>query len=409
MSRIVAVLVVAILSACTITQPRNPAPIESLTGDYPPAIPNIPGARYWGDRAPPDIATYLAEIDAQRRAAGLNTNNISIALSGGGDDGAFGAGLMRGWTATGRRPQFATVTGVSTGALSAPFVFLGPDYDKTLQMLYGGLSPDAYYVERSLLTILPNASVSDSAPLFGLIEKYADEGMLAKVAAEHRRGRRLLIQSAHLDAQRPVIWDLGAIASSGAPNALEVFRKALLASASIPVAFPPVVFKVEVNGRIYDELHADGGVISEDTTLAGWAYDIRRTRDQRRSGLRPRTIYLVRNGRIDPEPSTTEYSLVGIAGRAVSTLIKEQGLSNILSAYETAKLFGADFRVTWIGRDFDHPYPAPFDPGYMKALQQYGYDLMLSGDAWESRPPMLMSDEERRRSPRLRKTASDGS
>jgi hypothetical protein len=357
--------------------------------------------RYWADTPPKNLDDLLVEIEAQRRASGVDKDIVNVAISGGADNGAFGAGLMKAWSDLGTRPEFTVVTGVSTGALSAPFVFLGPDYDDQLAELFaGGNPPSAYFKKRSILSILPKASAVDSAPLFKLIKKYGTADMLAKIAREHKRGRRLLVQSTHLDAQRAVIWDLGAIAVSGAPNALDVFHKVLLASASVPGAFPPVLFNVEVDGQIYDEIHADGGVISEDTTLARWQYDLRESREERADSQRPSALYLIRNGRVEPEPETTKYTLIGLAGRSISTLIKMQGIGNILTAYASARISGADFKVTWIGRDFDAPYPGPFDPVYMKALYQYGYDLMKAGEAWENKPLMLMNDEERRRSPR---------
>jgi hypothetical protein len=184
---------------------------------------------------------------------------------------------------------------------------------------------------------------------------------------------------------------------SGAPNALEVFHKALLASASVPGAFPPVLFNVEVDGHIYDEVHGDRGVISEDTTLAEWQFNLRELREEQASNLKPSTRYVIRNGKIEPEPETVEYSLLGLGGRAVSTLIKLQGVGDIVTAYESAKIRGSDFRVTWIGRDFDAPYPGPFYPVYMTALYHSGYDLMKASEAWDKKPLMLMSDEERLR------------
>ncbi|MBY8977073.1 patatin-like phospholipase family protein [Rhodobacteraceae bacterium NNCM2] len=409
MKIIVNLMIVLVIAACSTSIERHPVPVSELSKPYPPAIPNIPNARYWGDVAPPNLEELLTEIAQQRKTSGLNGKMSVLALSGGGDDGAFGAGLLKGWTDLGTRPEFVTITGVSTGALSAPFVFLGPEYDDDLKTLYGGLTPDAYSVQRSIFEILPKASVESSAPLAELIEQYFTKEMFDKIAAEHKRGRRLMIQSTHLDAQRPVIWDLGAIASSGAPNAMAVIRKALLASASIPVAFPPMIVDVEVGNETFDELHVDGGVMSEDTTLTRWEYDLRRDSEKLNLDPAPRTIYVVRNGRIEPEPASTEYSLLGIAGRSVSTLIKSQGVANIVEAYEGAKLIGADFRVTWIGRDFDYPEKEPFASDFMQALYKYGYDLMMSGDAWEERPLMLMSDEERLKSPRGGGAGSDGS
>lgn len=343
-------------------------------------------------------------------AAGLTGETSALAISGGGADGAFGVGVLRGWTETGTRPEFVTVTGVSTGALTAPFAFLGPEYDDTLATLYGGLAPDSYFEMRSIFSILPNVSVTSSAPLFELIIEYADEEMLRNVAREHKRGRRLFVQTTNLDAQRAVVWDLGAIASSGAPNALDVFRKALLASASIPIAFPPVIFEVEVDGKRYDEMHVDGGVIAQSTTLASWQYNIAKERASRGASTgAPDKLYLIRNGRLDPDPKALDYSMLDIAGQAVSTMIKVSGFTDVIVAYETAKFLGADFLVTWMGQDFTQKSPEPFDANYMKALQQYCYDLMVSGQVWETKPEMYMSDEERRLSPRMGGIRSDTS
>ncbi len=378
------------LSACA-GEPRNPAPIEKLNQAV---IPNLETARYWGDEPPENLDEIIAEIEAQRDASDLGGDITVLALSGGADDGAFGAGLLNAWTELGDRPEFTVVTGVSTGALSAPFAFLGPDYDDDLRLVYGGLPPEKIFKPQNWLNILPSASFEDSSQLAELIAGFADEEMLAAIAKEHQRGRRLFVQTSHLDAQRPVIWDLGAIASSSAPNAADVFRNALLASASVPVAFPPVMFEVEIDGELFDEMHADGGVISESTILSAWQPDL----SERSYGPEGMTfsVYVVRNGRISPEPKQVKRSLTGIGGRAVSTLIKQQGVGDLLSAYVTADLRGADFYVTWIGDDFQHEYPGPFDPDYMQALFRHGYDLMMSGQTWSDKPPILMNAEERK-------------
>jgi hypothetical protein len=355
----------------------------------------MPHVRFWADVPPSDLDVLIAQLGEQRRAAGIGDETYMLALSGGADNGAFGAGLLNAWTRLGTRPEFTIVTGVSTGALSAPFAFLGPDYDEELRAVYGGFPRDRIFRLRNLFSILPSASVADTQPLADLIAHFADEEMLAAVAREHRRGRRLLVQSANLDAQRAVIWDLGAIADSGAPDALMIFRKALLASASIPVAFPPVLFQVEAGGRIYDEMHVDGSVISAATVLAEWQVDLDEM--ARRNGAMPKAIsmYVVRNGRIAPEPEIVNHALIPIAGRSINTLLKMQGVGDLLSAYTAASVRGADYFVTWIGEEFQHEYPGPFDPGYMTALYEYGFELMTSGNAWARKPPILMTEDER--------------
>jgi len=380
------------VSACA-ALPRQPVP-ESLYTDA--IIPGIPQARYWADEPPADLEALHGDLARQRAASGLGKDVVLLALSGGADDGAFGAGLLTAWTKLGGRPEFTVVTGVSTGALSAPFAFLGPDYDDRLKELYGGFPANRIFEPRSWLNILPRASVADVGPLEELIAKFADEDMLAAIAREHRRGRRLLIQTTNLDAERPVIWDLGAIAASGAPNAIEIFRKALLASASIPVAFPPVLFDVEAGGEHYDEMHVDGGVVSAATVLSDWQVDLNRIQGgSKASKSAGYSVYLVRNGKISPEFQKVERTLVSIAGRSLGTLLKVQSGGALLSTYATAELRGAAYHATWIGDDFKHPRPAAFDVDYMRALYQYGFDLMMSGNAWFDRPPVLMSAEER--------------
>ncbi len=186
-----------------------------------------------------------------------------LAISGGGANGAFAAGLLVGWSDAGTRPEFTMVSGVSTGALAAPFAFLGPAYDERLRGVFTTYSTSDLVVRRNLLSILTGHSVFDTEPLEKVIARYVDQSMMETIAVEFRKGRRLWIATTNLDAGRPVIWNIGAIANSGAPGALELIHKVMLASASVPGAFPPVIIEVEANGNLYDEMHVDGGIISQ--------------------------------------------------------------------------------------------------------------------------------------------------
>lgn len=338
------------------------------------SVPGMPDVRHWRGRIPKNLPAKAAEIQEQRRAANIAENFKMLALSGGSDDGAFAAGLVAAWTARGDRPELQVVTGVSTGALAAPFVFLGPDWDDELKEVYGGFLPDRIFKTRNLLAILPRASAADLSPLADTIAQFVDDGFIAEVAREHRRGRRLYVQTVNLDAQEAVIWEMGAIAASGASTAAEVFREVLLASASVPGLFPPILIEVVLDGAFFDEMHVDGGVISQSTVLSEWQPDLRGQFSYPEDD-RP-TYYLIRNGRISPEPEEIDYDLLEIAGRAASTMIKSQGRDDLLTAHNVARLRDADLYLAWIGEDFDAPYPAPFDPSYMRALYQYGYDLM---------------------------------
>lgn len=377
-----------LLGACSLSIDRNPAPIATMTAPDPPPLAGLPPdepVRFWGDTPPPGLGAFLAEIAGQRKVSGLDTPPIDLAISGGSDRGAYGAGLISGWTAAGNRPVFHTVTGISTGALSAPLVFLGPAYDRELELIYGGIPADQIFLRRSIFQILPQVSAVDSSPLAARIAEFLDTEMFAEIAREHERGRRLLVQTTHLDAQRPVIWDIGALATVGTERALEVARKALLASASIPGAFPPVVFEVSVGGAAFDELHGDGGVVSESTVLARWQGGL----SEDVIGELPRggTLYVIRNGRIDPEPEQIDYALLDLASRSIDTLIKAQGVGDLSRASEIAEDRGQAFFVTWIEEGFNRPYTTPFEAEYMRALFDYGYRKMVSGQAWSRRLP----------------------
>ncbi len=374
------------LAACASTPPRNPLPADLLAAAE---VPGIPCGRQWALDARPDPARLertVRELEAaypDRFRSGGDAVLSLMSLSGGADQGAFGAGFMRGWTESGTRPEFTIVTGVSTGALSAPFVFLGPDYDDDLAKVYRTPLKDVA-IERSLLAAWETGSVFDTTPLFKLIQEFADEDFLDAIAREHAKGRRLFVQSTSLDAKRPVLWDLGCIASSDAPDRAEVFHKALLASASIPVAFPPVRMEVEAGGARYDELHADGGVISQTTSLGSLLVHLGQPFAER--GYSPRRVmYVIRNGRLLPRYKVVEQTLEDLSNNAVSTMISVSGATDLVLAYELAAQTDFTFQATWIAEDFTRPYSGPFDPAYMEALQAYGHQRFKSGKPWADR------------------------
>ena len=216
-------------------------------------VPGIPGARLWADD--PAIATGPRSVVSRTRAQ----QPVVLALSGGGADGAFGAGLLTGWTARGNRPQFTFVTGASAGALMAPFAFLGPRYDEILRGVFAS-GEMANLLQSDGLAGLFGAGLFKTAPLRDLIARHVDDALLAAVAREYQTGRRLYIVTTNLDAQRTAIWDMGKIASSSDPGALELFRNVMTASASIPGVFSPMLIDVEAQGKRFAEMHVDGGV-----------------------------------------------------------------------------------------------------------------------------------------------------
>lgn len=384
-------LLALIIQGCA-TPHRLPAVPQEITTRA--VIPGIPRARYWvgGDIEPlmqEGLASFKRERELLAKSGHLDRLPPAqyLAISGGGDMGAFGAGLLNGWTETGTRPEFKLVTGISTGALIAPFAFLGPDHDDTLKEVYTMISPKNIYERRNIIAALFNDGLSDNAPLFRLIQGRITEELLREIAEEYRKGRLLLIGTTNLDVLRPVVWNIGAIAASGDPSALELVRNILLASAAIPGVFPPVMIDVEVNGHTYQEMHVDGGAAAEvflfPPTLLATA---------RAHGVdtqRERKLFIIRNARLDPEWAAVERRTMSIAGRAVTSLIQTQGLGDLYRLYVTAERDGMDYNLAFVGQEFKAQHKEDFDTQFMRALFNYGYELGRKGYVWHKTPPGL--------------------
>jgi hypothetical protein len=377
-----------LVAGCSIP-PREPAvPRVDTTRAQPLGLPNV---RFFADGDPKPmieegmdaVRREVATLQAEGKPIRPLPPAYFLAVSGGGDNGAFGAGLINGWTELGTRPQFKMVTGVSTGALIAPFAFLGSAYDVQLREVYTTMTPDKVYVARGLTAALFNDAMADTSPLAGVIAKYANQPLLDAIAAEYRKGRLLMIGTTDLDAQRPVIWNIGAIAASGHPGALELVRKILRASAAIPGAFEPVMIDVEVDGKKYQEMHVDGGAIAQ---LFLYPPSI----DVAGSGLkRERHAYIIRNARLDPDYAMAERRTITIAGRAINTMLAASGYNDVIRTYFVTKRDGVDYSLAYMGSDFTYPKKGEFDQAYMRALFAYGRDQILSGRAWHKVPPGL--------------------
>jgi hypothetical protein len=349
-------------------------------------------ARFWGDGD--TTAFRQAMVDSfYREAAALQAAGHEgplppaefLAISGGGENGAFGAGLLVGWSEAGTRPVFKGVTGVSTGALTAPFAFLGSDYDDEIREVYTTISADDVLIERNYIAAVTQDALADNAPLRATIARYFDQDMLDAIAAEHAKGRVLLIGTTNLDARRPVIWNIGAIAASGHPRALELVHDILVASAAIPGAFPPVMIDVTVDGETYEEMHVDGGASSQVFVYPPGLNIAEESRE--RHVTRERRLYVIRNARLDPEWADVERSTLSILERAVSSLIQTQGVGDLYRIYLAAERDGIDFNLAHIPRSFDTPLNEPFETAYMRDLFQVGYDLAVDGYPWAEAPP----------------------
>jgi hypothetical protein len=313
-----------------------------------------------------------------------------LAISGGGDNGAFGAGLLDGWTAAGTRPEFKAVTGVSTGALIAPFAFLGPKYDHVLEKVYTTSSQRDIFKKRGLIKGVFSDGMADTRPLAKLIASYVNQEFLDEIAAQRARGRLLLVGTANLDTLEPVIWDMTAIASSRAPNAIALFRSILLASASIPGAFPPVMIEVNADGTPHAEMHVDGGTMAQ-VFLYPPSLNISKTDPALQ---RKRTVYIIRNARLDADWASVERRTLSIATRAIASLTRAQGIGDLHRIYLTAKRDGIDFNLAFIPASFNTPHHEEFDTNYMKALFTTGKEMAAAGYPWQKYPPGFESDVE---------------
>lgn len=311
-----------------------------------------------------------------------------LGVSGGGDNGAYGAGVLNGWTERGGRPEFFLVTGVSTGALTAPFAFLGSKRDAELKAVYTEITLADVLVMRGVTAAIWNDGMADNTPLFRTISRYLDETMLAEIAAEYDKGRLLLIGSTNLDAQQPVIWNIGAIAKSGHPKALETVRKVLLASAAIPGAFAPVLFDVTVDGRTHQELHVDGGAFAQVFLYPPIVGALRRERIAKRLPVAPVRAWVIRNARLDADWADVERRTYGIAGRAIASMIASSGYNDVVRIYNASLRDQVDYNLTFIGSDFTVEYDKPFAQAYMRPLFAYGRERELAGTAWVKQPPI---------------------
>ncbi|HEX7009661.1 MAG TPA: patatin-like phospholipase family protein [Phycisphaeraceae bacterium] len=385
--------VLPIAAGCVIRGEPVPAALADQAD-----LPGMPDVRSWSEAIDPALRQSLRDSIEQERAYyaahpdETRPERVSLlALSGGGAQGAFGAGLLVGWSEAGTRPQFKVVTGVSTGALIAPLAFLGPEYDDELREAYTTIETrDVLRPGRPLLTFLfGGQALADTTPLRRLVARFVDEEVLQAIAREHAKGRRLLIGTTNLDAQRPVIWNMGEIAASGHPRALELFRDVIVASASIPVAFPPVYIEVKAGSDTFEEMHVDGGVVAQ-VFLFGGGFSV--LEEARRTATTPRPIdlYVIRNGSPDPAWQAVTPRLLPIASRSIDTLLKFNGLNDLLRLHAIAVRDGMTFHLAYIPGDLPFEPAEAFDPEYMARLFNLAYEAAAAGYPWREQPPVSL-------------------
>jgi predicted acylesterase/phospholipase RssA len=387
--RLVLIGLAVSLAGCGVL-PRNPVPPE-LTAAA--TVPGMPDVRAWAGRPNPAIERDFERSFEQESPADFPRGPDGIvryphlALSGGGSNGAFGAGFLNGWSATGTRPVFKIVTGVSTGALMAPFAFLGGQYEAVLQEFYTTTSNrDIFAVGWILISLLRGDSLADTGPLAALIARHVDAAFLREVADAHNRGRRLYMGTVDLDSQQFVVWNMGLIAGYGHPDALELFRKVMLASASIPIAFPPVFFDVEAGGRRYDEMHVDGFVAATVFLNAG-VFRAALLHERAGRGTAREDLFVIHNGQLREPPSPTPRSLPGIASRVIEASGRAGLVGDLFRIYAFAQREQASFHWVTIAENVELAGPEVFDPVKMGELYEVGRKAALAGPVWETRPP----------------------
>ena len=336
-------------------------------------IPGISGARLWADD--PTIGT------GRRVVSPLALKQPTVlALSGGGAYAAFGAGLLNGWSTRGTRPQFTIVTGASSGALIAPFAFLGAEQDETLRSIFTSGEMETLLQPDGLMGLL-GTGLYKKAPLRELIARHVDAKLLNAIAIENRAGRRLYVVTTNIDAQRTAIWDMGKIAASDDPRSLELFRNILTASASIPGLFSPVLIDVEANGRHFAEMHVDGGVtanvliVPEAVLLSGTPLFA--------PNARPK-IYIVMNGKLASEFEVVEELNLPIVRRSFETSIRANTHNMLLASYQFAKNRNWEFNLAAIDPDYPKSQSSGFGTAYMRQLFEYGFQKGQSGQLWQA-------------------------
>ena len=376
---------VTVLSGCANLPERKPmnAELQEVA-----TIPGIPDARSWADTRPENYEDWMSlskqEI-RERYPETFGKPHNYLAISGGGARGAFGAGLLNGWTYTGTRPEFTIVTGVSTGSILAPFAFLGSDYDHLIKKFYTTLSTEELLTKRSTIATITKDAATDATPIKNQLALYVDDELVAKIAAEYDKGRELFIGTTNLDAGRSVNWNITAIAASGDPNATQLIRDIILASSSVPGVFPPVLFTVEADGQLYDEMHVDGGVSSNVFVYPiglDWTAVMKKMDVETRPNL-----YVLRNGYLHDAWKAVKRNTLSIAAHSVSTLLTYVGHGDFNRIYLAAQRDGLDFNLVKIPTDFEDTSTEGFDPVWMAELYELGYETAINGIDWEKTPP----------------------
>ena len=346
-----------------------------------------------GEPAPVAPRVQQSEIRMVSGTSAREPSNVLV-LSGGGSNGAYTAGVLNGWTEAGNRPRFDVVTGISTGALIAPFAFLGSEFDGLLKRNYTESRDRDIFIRRWLPALVYADSLADSAPLRKRIASEITPTILKRIAEAHRDGRRLYVGTTDLDTKRLVVWDLGAIADGNDPNKLDLFRDVLLASASVPGLLPPVEIDIKVEGERHAELHVDGGVAASlflQPAMLGMSAsdpDEAKVRDDL-------NVYVIVAGQLRLPRRKVQRKLSAVIEESVGGVLQAQMDGDLLKTYLLSRWGGASFALTAVPRDMaEESSPMVFDPATMQKLFDVGFKHAASKAGWHNAPLSLSPEEQ---------------
>jgi hypothetical protein len=353
---------------------RLPAP----PSDRPVQAAGFPGVRLSVDQADDALKQAADRLAPLRSLIGRDEFNI-LALSGGAAGGAYGAGVLTGLTKAGRRPDFAIVTGVSTGALIAPLAFLGSAWDDRLTEAYvGGHATELLSLRRLAPALGPSIFKGES--LDDLVQTFVDQEMVEAVAVEHAKGRRLLIATTNLDSQRAVVWDMGEIATHGGDEALKLFRTLLVASSSVPGIFPPKLVEVETDGRSYQEMHVDGGVAAPLFLMPDALLHWRNLGPRFRRGR----VHVIVNTVLDPSTQSTPPGVASIMARSFDTMLRFSYRQALSLAAGFCSRHNLPLSVASIPNSFEGMNLLKFETDVMRGIYDAGVEQAMQGTVWTS-------------------------
>jgi hypothetical protein len=338
----------------------------------------FPGVRLTVDQADDALRATADRLAPLRSLIGRDEFNI-LALSGGASGGAYGAGVLAGLSKAGRRPDFAIVTGVSTGALIAPLAFLGASWDERLTEAYvGGHAAELLSFRRLAPALGPSIFKGES--LDALVDTFVDQEMVEAVAVEHLKGRRLLIATTNLDSQRAVVWDMGEIATRGGPEALKLFRTLLVASSSVPGIFPPKLIDVEADGHHHQEMHVDGGVAAPLFLMPDALLHWRNLGSRFRRGR----VHVIVNTVLDPSTHSTPPGVASIMSRSFDTMLRFSYRQALSLAAGFCSRHNLPLSVASIPNSFEGTNLLKFETDLMKRIYDAGFQQAVDGTVWTS-------------------------